>query len=68
MTLNNLPVGEYILKETKAPNTYATPTNEWIVKVTLGTDGNPVARLYKEDTVTEVDKMGSAYKLSLIHI
>ena len=63
VTLNNLPVGEYILKETKAPNTYATPTNEWIVKVTLGTDGNPVARLYKEDTVTEVDKMGSAYKI-----
>ena len=48
VTLNNLPVGEYILKETKAPNTYATPTNEWIVKVTLGTDGNPVARLYKD--------------------
>lgn len=63
VTLNNLPVGEYILKETKAPDKYATPTNEWIVKVTLGTDGNPVARLYKEDTVTEVDKMGSAYKI-----
>ncbi|SOB73194.1 von Willebrand factor type A domain [Anaerobutyricum hallii] len=63
VTLNNLPVGEYILKETKAPNTYATPTNEWIVKVTLGTDGNSVARLYKEDTVTEVDKTGSAYKI-----
>lgn len=63
VTLNNLPVGEYILKETKAPNTYATPTNEWIVKVTLGTDGNPVARLYKEDTVTEVDKTGGAYKI-----
>ena len=63
VTLNNLPVGEYILEETKAPDTYATPTNEWIVKVTLGTDGNPVARLYKEDTVTEVDKMGSAYKI-----
>ena len=64
VTLNNLPVGEYILKETKAPNTYATPTNEWIVKVTLGTDGNPVARLYKEDTVTEVAKTDSgAYKI-----
>ena len=63
VTLNNLPVGEYILEETKAPNTYATPTNEWIVKVTLGTDGNPVARLYKEDTVTEVDKMDNAYKI-----
>lgn len=64
VTLNNLPVGEYILEETKAPDTYATPTNEWIVKVTLGTDGNPVARLYKEDTVTEVDKTDSgAYKI-----
>lgn len=63
VTLNNLPVGEYILKETKAPDKYATPTNEWIVKVTLGTDGNPVARLYKEDTVTEVDKTGGAYKI-----
>lgn len=63
VTLNNLPVGEYILEETKAPDNYATPTNEWIVKVTLGTDENPVARLYKEDTVTEVDKTGSAYKI-----
>lgn len=64
VTLNNLPVGEYILEETKAPDTYATPTNEWIVKVTLGTDGNPVARLYKEDTVTEVAKTDSgAYKI-----
>lgn len=63
VTLNKLPVGEYILEETKAPDTYATPTNEWIVKVTLGTDGKPVARLYKEDTVTEVDKTGSAYKI-----
>ena len=25
VTLNNLPVGAYILKDTKAPNTYATP-------------------------------------------
>lgn len=63
VTLNNLPVGEYVLEETKAPDNYATPTNEWIVKVTLDTNGNPVARLYKEDTVTEVEQTDSAYKI-----
>ena len=50
---DKLKVGNYTLTETMASNGYVTSTDTWKVKVTEE-NGTAVAKLYKEDGVTEV--------------
>lgn len=42
LTLSGLDVGDYILKETKAPDGYNLPSHTFSVKITDGTNANPV--------------------------
>ncbi|MCD1147750.1 Ig-like domain-containing protein [Peptoniphilus sp. KCTC 25270] len=53
-----IPLGTYILEETKVPEGYAKVDGPWLVKVSLDTEGNPVTEYFKKE-ITETTQPGS---------
>lgn len=53
LTLSGLDVGDYILKETKAPDGYNLPSRTFSVKITDGTNADPVT---DPDGLVDTDK------------
>lgn len=53
LTLSGLDVGTYILKETKAPDGYNLPSHTFSVKITDGTNADPVT---DPDGLVDTDK------------
>lgn len=58
VNFNAIPLGTYLLEETKAPEGYAKVDGPWLVKVSLDTEGNPVTEYFKKE-ITETTQPGS---------